>query len=102
VSGCYVVGTPYGSLPEIVTTEVGVLSAKASELAEAAVSPQRFDPAACRDRVLRGGFTHLDMARHYLRYYERVLVHGRLGEIEEPAPATVPGFDAKQLLPWSE
>ncbi|HKI69383.1 MAG TPA: glycosyltransferase, partial [Verrucomicrobiae bacterium] len=34
VSGCYVVGTPYGSLPEIITPKTGVLSANADELAE--------------------------------------------------------------------
>jgi glycosyl transferase family 1 len=102
VSGCYVVGTPYGSLPEIVTPEVGVLSASAAELAEAVRSPQRFTPAVCRDYVLSGGFTHLDMAKKYLRYYEAVLSHGRLVENVEPAPATMPGFVAKQLLPWQE
>ena len=33
--GCPVFGTPYGSLPEIVAPDVGVLSARASDLAEA-------------------------------------------------------------------
>ena len=100
VSGAYVVATPYGSLPEIVTPETGALSAKMVELAEAVKHPQRFSPAACRDRVLRGGFTHLDTARKYLGYYERILTHGSLGEGNEPSPATRLGFLAKQLLPW--
>ena len=100
VSGCYVAATPYGSLPEIVTSEAGVLSAQADELVEAVNSPQRFNPLACRDRVLRGGFTHLDCARGYLNYYERILTKGSLGEPGEPAPATRPGFAANQLLPW--
>jgi hypothetical protein len=100
VSGCYVAGTPYGSLPEIITPETGVLSAKAEELAEAVKNPQRFSPQACRDRVLRGGFTILDSARGYLKYYERILNHGTLGEADEPAPVTQPGFVANQLLPW--
>jgi glycosyltransferase involved in cell wall biosynthesis len=102
VSGCYVAGTPYGCLPEIVTPDVGVLSAKAEELADAVRHPERFDPVACRNRVLRGGFTHLDMAKKYLRYYEAILTHGRLGEAGEPAPFTQPGFVAKQLLPWDD
>jgi glycosyltransferase involved in cell wall biosynthesis len=102
VSGGYVVGTPYGSLPEIVTPDVGVLSAKADELAEVVRQPRRFDPVACRNRVVCGGFAHLDMARNYLRCYERVLTHGSLGEPDEPAPATRPGFVAKQLLPWKD
>jgi len=102
VSGCYVAGTPYGSLPEIITPESGVLSAKAEELAEAVKNPQRFNPLICRDRVLRGGFTIQDSAQGYLKCYERILSHGSLGEPDEPAPVTRPGFVANQLLPWED
>ncbi len=102
VSGCFVVGTPHGSLPEIVTPEVGVLSTNATELADVVRNPQRFQPAVCRDYVLRGGFTHLDMARKYLGYYEAVLTNGRLGNAAEPAVRSRPGFIAKELLPWNE
>jgi hypothetical protein len=62
---------------------------------------EKFSPAQCRDRVLHGGFTHLDMARAYLKYYEHLLVHGRLGAADEPAPRTAPDFNPKQLLAWS-
>ena len=65
-------------------------------------NPQRFNPHVCLTRVLNGGFTHLDMARKYLRYYEAVLSRGRLGEADEPAPETISGFDSKRLLPWNE
>ena len=102
VSGAYVAATPYGSLPEIVTPETGVLSANANELANAARSPEKFSPHACREQVLRGGFTHLDMAKKYLNYYGQVLAHGRLGAQTEPAPAAPPTFNAKELLPWTE
>lgn len=102
VSGAYVAATPYGSLPEIVTPGVGVLSAKADALAEAVKNPQRFDPAACRNRVSHGGFTHFDMARKYLGCYERILTRGSLLEDGEPVPVTQPGFVAKQLLPWDD
>jgi len=101
-SGCYVVGTPYGALPEIVTPEVGALSTRASELAEAVKNPRRFSPQACRDRVLHGGFTLLDSARKYVECYERVLTRGSLLEPGEPPPVTKPGFVAKQLLPWED
>jgi len=100
VSGAYVAGTPYGSLPEIVTPETGVLGAQAEELAGAVKNPQRFSPQKCRDRVLRDGFTHLDMAKNYLKFYERVLGRGSLLEEGESPPVTQPGFVAKQLLPW--
>jgi glycosyltransferase involved in cell wall biosynthesis len=100
VSGCYVAATPYGSLPEIVTPETGVLSARADELAEAVKNPQRFDPQKCREHILKNGFTHLDMAGKYLKFYEQVLTRGSLIGKNEIAPATQPGFVAKQLLPW--
>jgi glycosyltransferase involved in cell wall biosynthesis len=100
VSGAYVCGTPYGSQPEIVTPEAGVLSANAGELAGAARNPQRFKPSTCRERVLKGGFTNLDMARKYLMYYEKILTTGSIVDAGESAGATLPDFDAKTLLPW--
>lgn len=102
VSGAYVCGTPYGSLPEIVTPETGVLSARAEELVDAVRNPQRFSPAACLERVLNGGFTYLDMARKYLEYYEKILTTGSLQEPGESPHATLPDFDAKKLLPWED
>jgi glycosyltransferase involved in cell wall biosynthesis len=101
-SGCYVVATPYGSLPEIVTPDVGRLSATAAALAEAVRDPRPFRPLICRERIRAGGFTHLDMARRYLACYERVLATGRLGEPDEPPPQTRPGFDANRLLDWED
>ena len=81
---------------------MGVLNARADELVEAVKSPQWFNPVTCRDRVLRGGFTHLNMAWKYLGCYERFLTRGLPGEPAEPVPATRPGFVAKQLLPWED
>ncbi len=100
VSGAFVCGTPYGSLPEIVTSEVGVLSADAEGLAEAVRHPDRFKPSACRERVLKGGFTHMDMARKYVMYYEKILATGSVLDAGEEAAATVAGFDGKTLLEW--
>lgn len=99
-SGAYVCGTPYGSLPEIVTAETGVLSASAEELAEAVRNPQRYKPSVCRERVAKGGFTSLDMARKYLMYYEKILATGSIQDSGELPGATLPDFDGKTLLPW--
>jgi hypothetical protein len=99
-SGAYVCGTPYGSQPEIVTPEVGFLRANADELADAVRNPQRFKASACRERVLNGGFTHMDMARKYLTYYEKILTTGSLQGPGESPGATLPGFNPKKLLPW--
>jgi glycosyltransferase involved in cell wall biosynthesis len=102
VSGCYVVGTPYGSLPEIVTPETGVLSTQADALTEAVKNPQRFNPQKCRERVLKNGFTHMDMARKYVELYERILTRGSLLEAGEAVPVTQPDFYPKKLLPWKD
>jgi hypothetical protein len=102
VSGCYILGTPYGMLPEIVTPETGRLSQRATDLAEAAAHPERFSPDLCRRRVIEGGFTHLAMARKYVAYYEKVLADGCLGDRDEPAPRTAPDFFANKLLDWTE
>jgi glycosyltransferase involved in cell wall biosynthesis len=99
-SGAYVCGTPYGSLPEIVTPETGVLSTRAAELVEAVKNPQRFKPAACRERILSGGLGHLDTTRKYLGYYEKILTTGSLLDPGESAGATIPEFHPKELLPW--
>lgn len=85
VSGCPVFATPYGSIPEIVTPEVGFLSANASELAEA-IRTMNFSSEKCRNRVYQG-FTHQQMAEKYIYYYTQVLEKGRLSEV---APQTIP------------
>jgi len=100
VSGAYVCGTPYGSQPEIVTQEVGVLSANADDLAEAVRHPERFKPSVCRERVVSGGFTSMDMARKYVMYYEKILATGSVLDAGDAAAATLPDFDGKKLLPW--
>lgn len=101
-SGAYVCGTPYGSQPEIVTERVGALSTRATDLAEAVRNPNRFRPSECRARVCNGGFTHLDMARKYVSFYEIVLARGSLLNAGEPAPATIQSFNPKKLLPWDD
>jgi glycosyltransferase involved in cell wall biosynthesis len=103
-SGCYILGTPYGMLPEIVVPSVGRLSIRADELAEAARRPQDYSPAACRQRIVIGGYTHLDMARAYLRYYATVWDRGFLGAPSDPIPHTLDSDHnpASSLLSWNE
>jgi glycosyltransferase involved in cell wall biosynthesis len=98
-SGCPVFGTPYGSLPEIITPEVGAVSAEASTLLDLLVN-RTYAPEACRGRVLEG-FDHLTMADSYLKLYERVQKTGSLSSSPADAPPqarfTKP---AETLLPW--
>lgn len=69
--GCPVFGTPYGSLPELVTEEVGFLSDSKSKLIEA-IKTRKFSPQACHDYAVRNFGADMMTAR-YLELYEKVL-----------------------------
>jgi len=90
VSGCSVFGTPYGSLPEIVSPDVGFLGTGVEEIAQA-IRTRSFSPRTCRDRVLQH-FSHTSMAQKYLMYYERVLSTGFIGRKDE-----VPSYQFQEL-----
>ncbi len=99
-SGCAVLGTPYGALPEIITPEVGLLSDNGHDLAEALRDRNRFSHQRCRQHA-EEKFSDLCMARAYLTYYQQVV---RTGRISERAPRTLEnasGLSSKSLLPWS-
>lgn len=94
-SGCAVFGTPYGSLPEIVEAQCGVLASSSAELVKA-VQTFRYDPEACRKRIYQG-MTSLDMARGYLQHYERILIRSA----ESPAAPKCRFTESSEtLLPW--
>jgi glycosyltransferase involved in cell wall biosynthesis len=97
-SGCAVYGTPYGSLPEIVTPEVGFLSNQAGELADA-IHRQVISPQIYRNRVHQG-FTHLQMAQTYLDFYQKILAQGSLESRVHPPQWKEPR-PAQALLSWN-
>lgn len=70
--GCPVFGTPYGSLPEIVTNEVGFLSNKEQELAKAIENVSGFSQKKCNEYA-RTVFNSKNMAINYLKKYETVI-----------------------------
>ncbi|MEO5892588.1 MAG: glycosyltransferase [Ferruginibacter sp.] len=70
--GCPVVGTPYGSLTELVPNEVGFLSSKKDELVNAVKNIDSYDRKACHQYVM-DNFTSDKMALQYLALYEKVL-----------------------------
>jgi glycosyltransferase involved in cell wall biosynthesis len=78
--GCPVFGTPYGSLPELVTAETGFLSNRKEELAYA-IRHAAFDRKTCHEYA-RDRFNARVMAEEYLTRYERVLN----GEFLNPTP----------------
>jgi len=78
-SGTPVLGTTRGSLPEIITPEVGRLGATLDELVAAVEGLGAIDPEACRARVLRH-FHYRVMAAGQLRMAEEFLRTGVLPE----------------------
>jgi glycosyltransferase involved in cell wall biosynthesis len=79
VSGTPVLGTRRGSLPEIVSPDVGALGDTLDELVERRAALEGMDPEACRGRVMRH-FTHHRMAEGYVRMFEGYLGTGKLVE----------------------
>jgi glycosyltransferase involved in cell wall biosynthesis len=79
VSGTPVLGTRRGSLPEIVSPEVGALGDTLDELVELRARLDAMAPEACRAHVERH-FTHHVMAEGYLRMFRAYLATGMLPE----------------------
>lgn len=93
-SGCPVFGTPYGSLPELVTSEVGCLCDNAAELADR-IRNSDFDPRKCH-LYASDLFNSRVMAAGYLERYERVL-NGETLNAEPPRALRCRDWP----LPWS-
>jgi glycosyltransferase involved in cell wall biosynthesis len=81
VSGTPVLGTRRGSLPEIVSPEVGTLGDTLEELIERRPSLDAIEPEACRDWVMRH-FTHHQMAEGYVRMFRHYQDSGTLPQGE--------------------
>ncbi len=80
--GCPVLGTPYGSLPELVLQDVGFLSASATALADALRNTDYFSSRRCHEYVM-DMHTHIHMANTYVKLYERV-VNGEMLHSKPP------------------
>lgn len=76
--GSPVFATPYGSIPELVTSEVGFLSNSMHELAQA-VENNVFNPQICHEYA-RDCFNSKKMALDYIEKYETVINGNVLNE----------------------
>jgi glycosyltransferase involved in cell wall biosynthesis len=76
-SGTPVLATPRGSLRELVGSDGGGIGASFEDLLALRRRLADFEPQACRHRAERC-FSHLRMARDYVRMYEHLLTHGEL------------------------
>jgi glycosyltransferase involved in cell wall biosynthesis len=70
--GCPVFGTPYGALPELVSSEVGFLSTHTHELSGAVTRVEDFSAARCY-QYAADQFSSHKMALEYMSRYERIL-----------------------------
>ena len=76
-SGTPVIATPRGALPELIAPAVGGFGTTLEELLDVRSTLAQFDPQACRRHAERD-FTHVRMARDYVRMYEGLLASGQL------------------------
>ena len=94
--GCPVFGTPYGSLPELITPESGFLSDSRSELINALKNVDTYDRLKCHEYVC-DNFSSLKMTQEYLALYEKVLN----GETLNPEPPRLRETEKPELLPFT-
>jgi glycosyltransferase involved in cell wall biosynthesis len=85
-SGTPVIGTPRGSLPELIGPDGGGIGATEEELIALRCRLEEWNPAMVRARAERF-FSHLRMARDYIRMYEHLLTHGALPPGRRPDAA---------------
>jgi glycosyltransferase involved in cell wall biosynthesis len=93
--GCPVIGTPYGSLSELINPEVGLLSDSRSQLVDAVRNLKAFDPRKCHEYVCER-FNSRKMAQEYLSMYGRVLAGQSLNPQK---PVNGGNFSREILLP---
>lgn len=93
--GCPVFGTPYGSLPELITAEFGFLSTKPSELLSALENVDSYDRKKCHEYVC-DTFSARKMTQDYLNLYEKVLN----GESLNLRPPRLLDKEPPKLLPF--
>jgi len=95
--GAPVFGTPYGSLPELVTSEVGFLSSSAKQLARAVLEAGAYSRKTCSEYAATL-FNAEVMARKYLVHYETVLN----GKPLNPRRPRLVRVQAEKFLPWTD
>jgi glycosyltransferase involved in cell wall biosynthesis len=94
--GCPVFGTPYGSLPELVPPEVGLLSNSKQVLIDSLKAVAGFNNQLCHDYAV-DNFTVQKMAQKYLLLYQEVLNGKALNVVNPTLIETAPKY-----LPWNE
>ncbi|MCC6752707.1 MAG: glycosyltransferase [Saprospiraceae bacterium] len=95
--GCPVFGTPYGSLPELVSDEVGFLSNRSNDLSMAILQSGNYSKRRCHEYAC-DVFNSRRMALDYLKNYEQVINGGHINPL---SPALLQG-QTQKFLEWLE
>ena len=93
--GCPVFGTPYGSLPELITADIGFLSNSSQVLSEEIENSDRFSRQNCHNYAL-DQFNSRKMTELYLEKYLMVLNGEQLNKI----PPKLIEKQTEKLLDW--
>lgn len=94
--GCPVFGTPYGSLPELIPSAVGFLSASKRDLIQH-IKTTSYDPKTCHEYIVQN-FDFTQKAKEYMILYERV----SNGELLNHTPPTLQHNQTDKFLPFGE
>ena len=94
--GLPAIASPYGSLPEIITEETGLIVENFEELLKALETPHSFDPHLIRSHVERN-FSFDLYTRRFLELYERVMAGEKLNPTR---PSWNQKQEALELLPY--
>ncbi len=93
--GLPVISSNFGSLPELITPDVGILCKNYAEFELAIANiPRKYDPKFLREYVTEN-FSSKVMATNYLKLYERVIKNEVLNSKE---PRTLSGQNPQNLL----
>jgi len=97
--GCPVLGSPYGSLPEIVKPEVGFLSYEYEELIEHYYCLNRYSREYIHQYVI-DNFHYREMTQKYINIYERVIsgvnINKRQPELIPNTNSDLPIFEKEE------
>jgi glycosyltransferase involved in cell wall biosynthesis len=94
--GCPVFGTPYGSLPELVNSEIGYLSKSSKILTQEVENIEDYSRVKCHDYAVEL-FNSRKMAESYLEKYAIVLNGGQLNKV----PPKLIEIQTKKFLEWT-
>ena len=94
--GCPVFATPYGSLQELITEDVGFLSSSSKELTNQILMAENYSKARCNEYA-RETFNSKDMSLKYMEKYEHVISRKFLNAV---APQ-LKEIQKEPFLPWS-